>query len=81
MRDHAIEPVFFRLEPRKKQGEGAVSALQSSIAAKFLAELIETQKVDQHIVDQLRSLLAMEGKPKVDKLVEIFTSPPDKEVK
>lgn len=58
-----------------------MSALQDSISEKFLAALIETKQVDQHVIDQLRSLFTEEGKPKVDELVKIFSSPPDKEVK
>ncbi len=58
-----------------------MSALQDSISEKFLAALIETKHVDQHVIDQLRSVLAAEGKPKADELVKIFSSPPDKEVK
>ena len=58
-----------------------MSALQDSISEKFLAALIETKQVDQHVIDQLRSVLAAAGKPKVDELVKIFSSPPDKEVK
>lgn len=58
-----------------------MSALQDSISEKFLAALIETKQVDQHVIDQLRPLFTEEGKPKVDELVKIFSSPPDKEVK
>ena len=58
-----------------------MSTLQDIISEKFMAALVETKQVDQHVLDQLRSLLAKDGKPKVDELVNIFTSPPDQEVK
>jgi hypothetical protein len=58
-----------------------MSTLQDSIAEKFLATLMEAKQLDQHVIDQLRLLLAEEGKPKVDELVKVFASLPEKEVK
>jgi len=58
-----------------------MSALQDSIAEKFLAVLAESKQIEPHVIDQLRALLQEGGKPKADDLVTIFTSLPDKELK
>ncbi len=58
-----------------------MSALQETIAEKFLKALAESKDVDAHVIAQLRALLADRAKPKADELVKIFTTLPDGEVK
>ena len=58
-----------------------MSTLQDTIAKKFLDSLKEIKEVEPHVVEQLQALLDAGGKPKVDALVKIFTSPPDQEAK
>ena len=58
-----------------------MSTLQDRIAEEFFAALAGSNEVEPHVVDQLRALFNKGSKPKVDELVEIFTSFPDKEVK
>ncbi len=58
-----------------------MSTLQDTIAKKFLDSLKEIKEVEPHVVEQLQALLDAGGKPKVDDLVKIFTSPPDQEAK
>jgi len=49
--------------------------LQQQIAEKFLLKLYESSDIDSEKVDQLRTLLATNKKPKADDFVKIFSLP------
>ena len=52
-----------------------MATLQQKIAEKFLDKLAESKDVDAAKIEQLRTLLADNNKPKVDDLVRIFSLP------
>jgi hypothetical protein len=52
-----------------------MATLQQQIAETFLAKLSESKVIDAEKIDQLRTLLANNKKPKVDDFVKIFTVP------
>lgn len=49
--------------------------LQQQIVERFLAKLTESKAMDVDKIDQLRSLLAINRKPKADDFVRIFSQP------
>ena len=49
--------------------------LQQQISEKFLARLVDTQKVDPAKVDQLRTLLASSKKVKAEDFLKVFSLP------
>lgn len=61
--------------------EEIMATLQDSIAEKFLKSLANVKELDEHAVEQLRTLLASGGKSKADDFAKIFTTPADGEVK
>jgi hypothetical protein len=58
-----------------------MATLQKKIANKFLAKLAEAKDSDAIKINQLRTLLASEKKPKADDFVKIFTLPSGSDVK
>lgn len=52
-----------------------MATLQQQIAEKFLAKLAESKDLDSDKIDQLRTLLASNKKPKADDFVKIFSLP------
>jgi hypothetical protein len=52
-----------------------MATLQQQIAETFLAKLSESKVIDAEKIEQLRTFLANNKKPKVDDLVKIFTTP------
>jgi hypothetical protein len=52
-----------------------MSTLQQQIAAKFLAKLAESKKLDDLKIQQLQKLLTDSKRPKADDFVKIFTLP------
>ena len=52
-----------------------MATLQQQIVEKFLAKLTESKAMDVDKIDQLRSLLANNRKPKADDFVRIFSQP------
>jgi len=49
--------------------------LQQQIAEKFLARLAESKDVDAEKIDQLRTILTNNTRPKADDFVKIFSLP------
>ena len=52
-----------------------MTTLQKKIAETFLAKLAEAQEFDAGKVNQLRTMLSAEKKPKVDDFVKLFSLP------
>jgi hypothetical protein len=52
-----------------------MATLQQQIAEKFLAKLAKSKEMDIEKIEQLRSLLANNKKPKADDFVKIFSEP------
>lgn len=50
-----------------------MATLQQQIAEAFLAKLAESKAIDAEKIEQLRSLLANDRKPKADEFAKIFT--------
>jgi len=55
--------------------------LQEQIAEKFLAKLAESKDFDAEKIEQLRTLLASNKKPKGDDFVKIFSAPAGGDIK
>jgi hypothetical protein len=58
-----------------------MSTLQQQIAVKFLEKIAKSTQVDATKVEQLRTLLATNKKPKADDFVKVFSFPAGGDVK